>query len=190
MCYESRGLFKQTGISQNAKVVSKCINVLEFVDDVEASSLWAQRKLERKHSWCELRAVCRFMDGLLPAGWLARTQVPSELEGIKRPAAGQYVIEDEVFKVQQPDGSRKAVIPDDWDAESVTVFGQIVDRCAVGSAGLSFVFDTGDMLWTVAWGIAHDGWNAVRNSAKGTCAGGLWKCIVDCRPSAISMPVP
>ena len=75
------------------------------------------------------------------------------------------------------------MFPESFDAETVLIFGQLVDRCAVTVSHISFARSQPDLLWTEAWGISHDGWNSVRGPAKSIHHGSLWKCVV--RLSAI-----
>ena len=159
--------------------------MLEVIDDVEASAAWAANKLERKSSWLELRAICRFMDNLMSGDWLSKMKLPTELNAVSsRCPSPTHWVEGQGFVVDCPDGTVRPVIPAEWDANSVFVWGQLVDRCAVTVSWVSFLMDDPmDLLMGVAWGISHDGWNAVRNAAKGISSGSLWKSIV--RLSAI-----
>ena len=77
------------GRTQNAKfhaaeVLSKVLPVLEVIDDVETSAAWAANKLERKTSWMELRAICRFMDNSMSGDWLSKMKLPTELNGVTK----------------------------------------------------------------------------------------------------------
>ena len=40
------------------EIITKVTPISELIDDVDASALGAARKLERRHAWAELRALC------------------------------------------------------------------------------------------------------------------------------------
>ena len=139
-------------------MITKVTPISELIDDVDASALWAARKLERRHAWAELRALCRMLDGVLPGDWIRCTRVTDKLLGIKPVRAdARVMLTDEQFVVEHADGTLAPIIPDDSDADEILVFGQIVDRCAVGGSSLSYVHGTEGCFWTHAWGISHDG---------------------------------
>ena len=72
------------------------------------------------------------VDGVLPGDWIRRTRVPDNLLWIKPVRAdARVMLTDEQFVVEHADGTLAPIIPDDFDAKEILVFGQIVDRCAV-----------------------------------------------------------
>ena len=98
-----------------AEVVSKVLPVLELVDDVEASAAWAHEKRERKTSWLELRAVCRFLDNLMTGNWLSRMRLPEELYGVKVGWPGKLVeVSGQGMCAQLPNGRVKPIVPVKW----------------------------------------------------------------------------
>ena len=170
------------------QVVSKVTPISELINDVDCAALWSSRKLERKHAWAELRAICRMVDGMLWGDWISRTKIPKALDGIRPLAISStssvVAIDNAGFHIRHDSGECVPIIPEDFDASKLLIFGQLVDRCAVGVAHIGFIQGEGQHLWAHAWGISHDGYNCVRNSAKYVSSGSLWKAIV--RMSAIT----
>ena len=105
------------------QVLSKVTPISELIDDVDVAELWAERKLERKHAWAELRCLCKMIDGVLVDDWISRSRVPDALAGIKPlSASGQHIVlVDDQLCVQAVDGKITPVIPLDFDFETVPI---------------------------------------------------------------------
>ena len=118
-----------------------------MIDDVDVASDFAAFRLERKASWLELRAMARIFHDIMP-GWLSRCRVPPALHAIKHGKTLEFKVGDDGRLLCTAIGSDawQPVIPDDFDPSSVLVITSLLDRCSVGTAGMSLLVSEGSVL--------------------------------------------
>ena len=155
-------------------------------DSKEVSELWVQDRLERKHSWSELRALTTQLERLLGPGVLEKCLLPKNVH-VMRVSAGQErkIFSDCAALVDVQSQEITRVLPDDFVPSSdCMLISHVLDRGSTGAAAMGFALEKAHLTWIVAWGTFHDTWNVIKNALKHSSGGVCWRAVL--RLSAIA----
>ena len=97
--------------------------------------------------------------------------MPEHMAGKKR-----VRVDNHIFLEDLHTGIQQRMFPANWSVRNQFTSNHTVDRCGIGVGACGFAQGQG-MTWVTHYGVFHDIWNSIRNSAKTVEKGRGWRFI-------------
>lgn len=140
------------------------------------SDLYIQGRLERQAAHGTIVAMLAVLEDLCDPCVIEDTILdPGVLIGpLLRSQKRVRLADGTPMVVDTTSGAVLRAFPAGWTVRSQTAVCHIVDRGSPGAAGLHFCVGCMRFLYSIAWGVFHDSWNAVKAAAKRAGGGSIW----------------
>ena len=148
------------------EVVPKTLDIEHVLRDHVITEAWVAVKLERRAAHATLRTMTTMLEGALGPGVLERAKLPTAVRVMRlqehedrREGTRGFIIKD------TRDGSMEYEIHPTFKISDCLTVCFNIDRCGIGGSGLHYGMHL-RLLFSVAWGVLHDGWNIVKTGCK------------------------